>query len=137
MGLQNRQQEEAMKNWIIGATALTAISSIFLALFVDSHAALAQEAEEQLQTTETTQVYSGPGNAFDRISVLQPNVQVTIIPPKTVVIGKGVSIGEGVLIEGKPWVNVRLPDGRIGYVQGSALCTKTENGSVRVALCSP
>ena len=51
--------------------------------------------------------------------------------------GKGVTIGEGVFIEGKPWINVRLPDGRIGYVQGSAVCTLTENASVRVGLCSP
>ncbi|MEM9330807.1 MAG: hypothetical protein AAGA53_05745 [Pseudomonadota bacterium] len=97
---------------------------------------LAEDANE-VQTTEDAVVHAGPGNGFDRLSVLEPGVQVTIISPSSVVIGEGVSIGQGVLIEGKPWINVRLPDGRSGYVLGSALCTKTENASVRVALCSP
>ncbi len=93
--------------------------------------------DEKVRTTENATVYAGPATGSGAILVLQPNVQVTIIPPKSVIIGKGVTIGEGVFIEGKPWINVRLPDGRIGYVQGSAVCTLTENASVRVGLCSP
>ncbi len=99
-------------------------------------AAFAQEPESA-ETTQPAQVYGGPGANFGAIATLDPNVKVTIVPPKSVVIGKGVTIGEGVLIEGKPWVNVLLPDGRTGYVSGSAICTRIEGASVNVGLCPP
>jgi UDP-3-O-[3-hydroxymyristoyl] glucosamine N-acyltransferase len=94
------------------------------------------QANDTVSTKKNATVFAGPGIGFDTISVLEPNVQVTIIPPSSVIIGEGVTIGEGTLIEGKPWINIRLPDGRSGYVKGSAMCSKIENKSYLIALCA-
>ncbi len=78
-----------------------------------------------LQTTAEAIVYAGPGSNFAAVGTFPAQQRIIIIQPKSVFIGKGVSIGQGVLIEGKPWHQVQLPDGQTGYLSGSLICSSS------------
>ncbi|MEM7301187.1 MAG: hypothetical protein AAF468_08900 [Pseudomonadota bacterium] len=110
----------------------TVLAVAFTLVFALVSAPMVAQEKVVVESTGKAQVFAGPSRNTAVVSQLQPNVQLIIIPPKSVFIGKGVVIGKGVLIEGKPWHQVQLPTGETGYVTGSMLCLR--NGYVEGTL---
>ncbi len=103
-----------MTKYAFGLTFLT---------FLIAAAASAQDTRGIQVVQSDVKLYGGPGTNFGAIGTAQANEPLVIVGPQSVTIGNGVNIGQGGLIEGKPWFQVRTQSGIKGYLSGSHICT--------------
>ena len=114
---------------------VSCLATSLVCAFGISAKAMAQ-SNATAQTTEEVTLYTNKSEASSPVMVLPSGQKIIIIQPLSVTIGKGVSIGQGVVIEGKPWHQVQLPNGQTGYLSGSVICSPSTNIAGTAGICA-